>query len=390
MSLRGIFREGDFRQAIEEKTKAEIPHSNLINEMRFNMKKALLGTTALIASGLFAGSVMAADIIADPVPAPVEEGFTVTVSGFANAGFYFADTDFRGDNATMVEWDSEIHFTATQTLANGIQIGARVELEGATTGDQIDEHYLWLQGNFGRLELGANDGAGSAGGPLSVAGPGYGAISGVNAPGQVGVRSGSGAPTGTSGDISGDANKISYFTPRVSGFRAGVSFTPDTSTGGGAFVTRPAAGRAVQGTKNILGAGLNFDNTFNDIRIGFGAGIQTGDAAATTQARTVWHVGALVGFGGFTIGGQYNNDNRAAAANVRSWVVSAAYTMGSWSVGAGYFHGKVSGGGNYDRIGGGVAYVLGKGVTVGASVNFEDDSVNGNGVIGGVGIATSF
>ena len=61
------------------------------------MKKALLGTTALVAGGLFAGSATAADIIPAPIPEPIEEGFTLTVSGDATAAFSFRDTDECGD-----------------------------------------------------------------------------------------------------------------------------------------------------------------------------------------------------------------------------------------------------------------------------------------------------
>ena len=44
-------------------------------------------------------------------------------------------------------------------MDNGITYGAQVELEGYTIGDQIDEHYLYAKGGFGKVTLGADDAA---------------------------------------------------------------------------------------------------------------------------------------------------------------------------------------------------------------------------------------
>ena len=88
------------------------------------MKKVLLGTTALVAAGLFAGEARA--------------DFDVTVNGSWNTAYGFVDEDDGtgesgdGRQNQAINQDWEVHFRATQTLDNGIVVGGRVELEGAT------------------------------------------------------------------------------------------------------------------------------------------------------------------------------------------------------------------------------------------------------------------
>ena len=122
------------------------------------MKKQLLGTTALVAAGLF--------VLADAGPASAQqkvEPIKVSVGGYVGAFVSIVDQDDVGNTAAGrdgelalidTHTDQEIHFNGRTTLANGITIGFRIELEGNTEGDQIDESYLFLESKFGRLELG--------------------------------------------------------------------------------------------------------------------------------------------------------------------------------------------------------------------------------------------
>jgi len=128
------------------------------------MKKALLGTTALVAGGLFATAVVAADLSPAPDPEPVEEGFTLNVSGFMTAFFLFRDSDEEGTthsyDDTQISLSSEIHFDAEQTLANGLTIKAHIEFEAQReTGNNIDEAWLNLTGSWGTVRIGGEDGA---------------------------------------------------------------------------------------------------------------------------------------------------------------------------------------------------------------------------------------
>jgi outer membrane protein OmpU len=86
----------------------------------------------------------------------------------------FGEAGFRRQNQALNQ-DTEIHFRATETLDNGIQIGARVQLEAASvnngsrtatqsqsaggTRDQIDERHIFFKGGFGEIRIGDEDDA---------------------------------------------------------------------------------------------------------------------------------------------------------------------------------------------------------------------------------------
>ena len=192
------------------------------------MKKQLLTTTALVAAGLVAFGTPATAKVKGSV-----NGFVTSVFGIGENDDAF-DAGAQGTGATgglnsfVSSTDSEVHFNASTSLDNGIKIKARVELEGEQSGDQIDETWMRISGSFGEIRMGAADL------PIDTMIMGYaghGASVGMNhrfhtgavfsTPGTVDVTN------NTSGSITGDASSISYYTPRVSGFQVGVSYTPD-------------------------------------------------------------------------------------------------------------------------------------------------------------------
>src|SRR5687768_4490321 len=121
------------------------------------MKKVLLGTTALLGAGLVASPAFAAD------------GIKLGVGGFFKTAYMVNfDDDSEGDNGNErntdgVFSDAEIHFTGSTVLDNGLEVGARVELEGEDNSgdgnDQIDEAWIYFSGGFGELRMGSDDDA---------------------------------------------------------------------------------------------------------------------------------------------------------------------------------------------------------------------------------------
>lgn len=88
----------------------------------------------------------------------------VSIGGFHGQFVSYVDQDNVGDRSNGrsgkltpvdVTSDSEIHFNGRTTLDNGITLGFRLELEGNTAADQIDESYMFVEGGFGRVELGS-------------------------------------------------------------------------------------------------------------------------------------------------------------------------------------------------------------------------------------------
>jgi hypothetical protein len=200
------------------------------------MKKTLLLQTALVATaGLFLADVASAQTKEVPI--------AVTVGGYYAEVFKAADLDnsrtlgSRQDKAFNA--DAEIWFNVRGVLADGTVIGARVELEGSTEADQIDESYMFIERHdIGRAEIGSTDRAASKmvyGAPTAI--PGYGT---VDPSGSIAVTN---APTGarTSGNLTkfagapDDANGINLYTSADryfgskagKGLQLGFSYAPD-------------------------------------------------------------------------------------------------------------------------------------------------------------------
>ena len=227
------------------------------------MRNTLLCTTALTLTGL-AGAANAAEVSAGAV----NMGF----SGYFTQGLGIASVDTgagitaRGFGGTTPDYDgidmytnAEIHFKPSITLDNGIKIGVDVQLEAGsnTDGDQIDESYISISGDFGKVILGSEN---SAGYKMTVAAPdvshifaqsstltafvpysgsfGTGSISGSGGFGT-GTYSGTAAFAGndlfrgTLGTTyvengrNNDANRLSYFSPRFGGLQLGISYARD-------------------------------------------------------------------------------------------------------------------------------------------------------------------
>ena len=190
------------------------------------MKHILLGTTALVAAGLVASNAHAA------------QGVQLGIGGYyaAAAGLLFDQSNNSGDPGdhtrnVVFRQDVEIHFKGETTLDNGLTVGARIELEGQQSDDQIDEVWAYFKGGWGQVRFGDDDDASEQ---LHYLIPNASNDFGVDTPyfdfsnnhGN-GFNNGSFQTNSTVLNISGDATKILYFSPTFAGFSFGISFAPD-------------------------------------------------------------------------------------------------------------------------------------------------------------------
>ena len=348
------------------------------------MKKVLLASSALALVGSFASPAAAAE-------------WNMRVGGYMTqaVGFADMDNDFSVDSVTGdpvaggnadydgvdVYSDTEIHFVPSITLDNGIQFGANIQLEGNTSGDQIDESYMFIKGSFGEVLIGSENSAG------------YKMRYGPPNPGIVGINSGTMSawiPFSTGGDqlfrgtlgttalevsTNNDSQRITYFTPRFSGFQLGASYARDgEQDSSGAVDTN-------EELHDIIDIGANYVNTFGDASVAFSGRWGTADDNSGANS-SVWGLGLRVGFGGFTLGGEYAEQNGAGLLNGEAWGIGAAYETGPWGISIEYFNGENvdddHGGGNDEKLEQflvQVAYSVGQGVTLGvfgAYVDFDD------------------
>src|SRR6201991_4056093 len=116
------------------------------------MKNLLLGTTALVATGLVASNAHAA------------QGVQLGIGGYyaAPAGILFDQDNNDGEPGAhtrnvVFRQDVEIHFKGETTLDNGLTVGARIEMEGQQSEDQIDEVWAYFKGGGGQVRFGDDD-----------------------------------------------------------------------------------------------------------------------------------------------------------------------------------------------------------------------------------------
>jgi len=211
------------------------------------MKKHLLVTVPAVALGL-----------ALSAPAGAVK---LKIGGFIDKHVGVSDNDSAyeaGAAARQVSWDvkddSEIHFTASGKLKNGMKISGRMELEGGThiASDAVDETWMKIGGGFGEIIIGTHDLAGKRltagvqGSFLMGAGPAL--------PYNVGnwVSKPSGITTeGTAHvETSGDGDGISYMSPRISGLQFGIGYAANATQDNNGVVTKAAAHEHISGGIN--------------------------------------------------------------------------------------------------------------------------------------------
>jgi outer membrane protein OmpU len=280
------------------------------------MKKYLYGTTALAAVALAAGPALA-----EAEPLHMELG------GYYTVWYAYVDSDFAAGGSSSVgdftsTQNAEVYFRMRGELDNGLRIGGRIELEGESTGDQIDQHYLVLAGGFGEFRLGSiNSGRYSYGWNTDAPAVGIGINSGWMST-LVAPQNNSGSRYRSVGlstviDFSNDENKITYFTPRFNGFQLTASWTPrghmtasgSVGQGGtGYFFTGPADENLIN--TNGLDVGLSYSGDFDGVGIEVQAGIATADASnqadnAGLDDPFAYNGGLAVSYAGFKVAASF-------------------------------------------------------------------------------------
>ena len=232
------------------------------------MKKAILGTTALVAvSALAVGNASAADKI------------KLGVGGYMQSTYYFAGyDDDKGPTAgnsqldrtsDRVTQEGEVFFTGLTTLDNGLKFGVNIQLEAYESTDQIDETYIFLQGSFGRVLLGSEDGAAYL---MHYDAPSPVPMYAADSPNIYPI----GTTNSTRGILFSDSDKITYFTPRFAGFQLGASYVPDgNSQTGQQSAYSPTA--VESGIDQGFSLGANYVNKFGGVDVAISAGYNASD-----------------------------------------------------------------------------------------------------------------
>lgn len=358
------------------------------------MKKLLL-TTALVGVAF----------VAAPAQAEVSLNLGGHFKGYVT--FHNQDTATGVDERSfdMIR-ETEVHFTGETTLDNGLTVGFHIEAEAdGGNGFEVEESYAYFAGNWGRLNVGAEDGAAYL---LQVAAPAadtnvdgirqyvnpvnYGTVAA-----QVVPLAWQGVITGMTNvdyaqDVTGYADKLTYITPVFNGFQAALSYTFDMdsqNTGTGYAPSFGVRTDDAAGFGDAYEAAVRYEGNFNAVRLTLGAGYTHAEyetSSVTNEDRQAWNVGANLGFGPFNVGLTYKDDDNGlkGSNDTKIWVLGADYTTGPWVLGASYYDREdEQGTGVSDidtqRYSAGVTYTYGPGMTFRGSVHHIEHSTSGVG-----------
>lgn len=374
------------------------------------MKKALLASTALVGAALLSAPAQAGTVGSG-------DNLAVSLSGF----MWFQTTWLDEDNSTghgrglrMKIPETELHIKAKNTADNGLTYGVTIEMEVNTdAGNNADEVFAFVDGDFGRVEMGDQDDAtnrmlvGAYQAHQGVSGP-FGGLGGL-APVFHNQHPGSLSRTDWQALTSGDATKLTYFSPRMSGFQLGVSYTPDDGQNGASFGETDNDGDF----ENMFGLGVNFTDTIGGVGVSVSGLWETADAepagglapgGAQIEDLSIWGVGVKLDYMGFIFGANYrDNGDFQGGVNVAGslstaqttagqdggdyYAVGLGYNAGPWGVSGWYSLGERDWGMNgtpvgveesVERFGVGGRYAIAPGWQIRADYNFvEHNSIGG-------------
>ena len=339
------------------------------------MRKTLIATSALA----LAGAVAAA-------PASAADMLSVGVGGYMEQWVGFVDRNDSADATVeggIDQWsDSEIFFRGKLEADNGLTFSVKVELEGNTTTDTIDESQLTVSGEFGQIVLGTEDhpaalmhygnqdvGVGYCGDS------GWTGVTGCSRNGELGF--------GTNGWIvGGDEQKIAYYTPRISGVQLGAAYIPDH--------TAEDSNGAPNGNNNDgYSIAANLQHDLGDASVKASAGhYQVSNADSDDQTWT--NFGLQVGLGafGFNVAYAEHEDGNGDATDSGDYNLTSAgakYSDGPMAVSLTHMIGEADNGeeGNVTMLS--LAYKLAPGVSSKTSfIAGEQGTADGTAFVTGI------
>ncbi|PVA11389.1 porin [Pelagivirga sediminicola] len=328
-------------------------------------------------------------------PAAAQE-WDVSFGGFMSQHVAYADISgsaVSGEDHDGVDLHSntEIHFSPSITLDNGLTFGAHVEFEGENqTGfTQIDESYMTISSDtLGQIIIGSEN---SAGYKSMVGAPGVTSMY-INSPSistfipfsaayPGGFRQ-AGLSSYTEVGGNNDVQRLTYFTPSFNGLTVGISYAPT-----GSLNVRNSYGVDRNSVMHdIFDIGVNYSQTFGTTSVTLAARYGTAESANTYVASDpeTWGVGAQLGFGDFTVGASYSkNDNdisgvpvgTAAAGDSEGWSLGVTYDMaGPWAFEALTYQGEadaIDAAGNISNNAEYEAYRIGASRDLGPGVSWD-------------------
>lgn len=294
--------------------------------MSFIMRSGLVGAMAL-ASALPAASEVTFNedgLTGDFGKTQLRGRFTATVQA---AVFDPAEDPMAGtDTDTVIDGTARLSLEYSADNAWVFGVVADVDSgQDEIEGFERDEFYVYASSQYGRIELGENDGPADT---MSFHAPRVGL-------GQ--VRGDFARYTGTvalfSPFDSRDSAKVTYLSPPIEGFRFGVAYAPEFELNSDDPIpTR----RTIQ--EDVVELGAQFVQPVGDFVVGFSGAYVTGESDPVTEREDIesWSIGTEVRRGQFTFGAAYvdrgRSNLRATAEEETEWNAGLAYEAERWEI----------------------------------------------------------
>lgn len=351
------------------------------------MKNILLATTGLFGAALLATAASA-------------QTPKVTVGGFTDFQAGFVSDDFDNNTRSQAfRQDTEIQVRVDGKTDGGLGYGAVIDLEADVTNDANNQGtnagrvFTYLNGSWGKVELGSN--AGAAATQRVDASTLAAATGGINGAwvfqpnlGTLGASGGfittsklvteHGSTIVLGDEATFNSNKITYYSPRFSGFQIGASYTPKLGARGQTINRVDNAGNF----GDVFEAGINFDHQFdNGLKLAASlTGEQGENDNAAVEDLSAYAIGVLLGYQGFSGAlsyGDWTDSGQATGASNDQdyWSAGLGYDGGMWAVSATYLNStlETAGGDNdFDNFVIGADYKLAPGITPYAEVSFYE------------------
>ena len=328
---------------------------------------------------LLIGTAAAALLVSPAVAGPM----AVTVGGYYNSVVYSQDVDGTDTRDIGIHNDAEIIFKGKGKAKNGMEIGFQVQLEAEGSGesDHIDENYIYVKGDFGKVEIGAENNAAYKQQVMAPKFLGWktydnnfktwSQVSDFDKPHLDGVES--------------DALKINYYSPKINGFQVSYSLTPDASDTSGDTGLYDASGK---GSSTAMG--VKYSGKISGMKVAASYGINELDEDTGVNPREDTAIGLSVSSGGITVGGtSFTKDANGTETNVLHYGIAYKLSKGH-TVGLAMHTQDKDGGADVDIMALGGNVKLGAGTKLTYSYETVEDSVDGDSTFMGVGLLLKF
>jgi hypothetical protein len=270
--------------------------------------------------------------------------------------------------------ETKLEFKANGKSDLGFSYGGKIRMNADTSIDTqkddviADNTMIFIENSYGRLEGGAYDSASSQ---MKVSGASVAfATGGID--GRFPKWFGKGPHVNSKFEDNGKfsqryivypelpidcdcipyANKISYFTPIVNGFQAGISYSPDVAIHGTVYKFHNISRKSGKDFKDLFDYGFTYNGKFKDLAYTIGLTGEIGKAKksnVTALNRTdlnAWELGAKATYKEFSVAGSYSDwgssmtpKNKILGKKYGSkyWTAGVAYEKGNFGTSLTYF-----------------------------------------------------